>query len=160
NRQYISVGNLSHDDRVVLLLIDHARRQRLKVWGRARIVHEDEAPELIARLEVPSYRARIERAYLIRVEALDFNCPQHITPRYTEEEIAELVTPVRQPLATTAKPAEVLGQGSLELVVSGIRQLTPRVRAYELRRVDGSALPAAPAGSHLTLPVPLDNGRV
>ena len=160
NRQYISVGNLSHDDRVVLLLIDHARRQRLKVWGRARIVHEDEAPELIARLEVPSYRARIERAYLIRVEALDFNCPQHITPRYTEEEIAELVTPVRQPLAAHQEPAEVLGLGSLELVVSGIRQLTPRVRAYELRRADGGALPVAPAGSHLTLPVPLDNGRV
>lgn len=166
NRQYISAGNVSHDDRVVLFLIDYPQRRRLKIWGRARIVHEHEDPGLIARLEVPSYRARIERAYLIHVEALDFNCPQHITPRYTEEEFAELVAPRLEPLVAPAPreapppPGEPIGQGSLELVVSGIRQLTPRVRAYELRRADGGALPHAAAGSHLTLPVPLSDGTV
>lgn len=166
NRQYISAGNVSHDDRVVLFLIDYPQRRRLKIWGRARIVHEDDEPELVARLEVPSYRARIERAYLIHVEALDFNCPQHITPRYTEEEFAERAALQREPVTTPAVPTPPasatgpFGQGSLELVVSGIRQLTPRIRAYELQRADGGALPVAAAGAHLTVPVPLADGSV
>lgn len=160
NRQYISVGNVSHDDRIMLFLIDYARRRRLKVWGRARVVHEHESPELIARLEVPSYRARIERGYLITVEALDFNCPQHITPRYTAEEFALGLAPQHQPAVDAATVAEPLGSGSMDLVVAGIRQLTPRVRAYELHRVGGGELPAAPAGANLSLPVRLDDGRV
>lgn len=89
NRQYISAGNVMHDERVMLILMNFARRRRLKVWGRARIIHESEEPELIARLEVPTYRARVERGYVITIEALDFNCPQHITARFTAEEIAD-----------------------------------------------------------------------
>jgi predicted pyridoxine 5'-phosphate oxidase superfamily flavin-nucleotide-binding protein len=69
--------------------MDYAERARLKLLGRARIVDADAAPELIRALEVPGYRARIERAVLITVEAFDWNCSQHITPRYTEAEIAE-----------------------------------------------------------------------
>lgn len=89
NRQYISAGNVSSDDRVMLILVDFARRRRLKIWGRAQIVHESDQPDLIARLEVPSYRARVERGFVIAIEALDFNCSQHITARFTDDEFAE-----------------------------------------------------------------------
>jgi ferredoxin-NADP reductase/predicted pyridoxine 5'-phosphate oxidase superfamily flavin-nucleotide-binding protein len=170
NRQYISTGNVAHDDRVALILIDYAKRRRLKIWGRARIVHENDEPDLIARLEVPTYRARVERGYVITVEAFDFNCPQHITPRFTEEEIAERMAPLQREIGAlrqkiqspSGKPASLvstaLGSGELELIVTGMRQLTPHVRAYELRRPDGTDLPAATPGSHLSVPVRLEDG--
>ncbi|GAA0585266.1 pyridoxamine 5'-phosphate oxidase family protein [Caenispirillum bisanense] len=88
NVQYISTGNIEADGRVSLILMDYANRRRLKIWARARIVHEDEDPGLLARLEIPTYRARVERAVVMTVEALDWNCPQHITPRFTEAEFA------------------------------------------------------------------------
>jgi hypothetical protein len=99
NRQYISAGNLVHDGRVALILMDYAQRRRLKIWGRARLVdtHDDEA--LIGRLELPSYRARIERAVIITVEAFDWNCPQHITPRFTQAEVDALTDGLRQQIA-------------------------------------------------------------
>ena len=68
--------------------------QRLKLWGRAHIIHEHENPELIAQLEMPSYRARVERGIIIQIEAYDWNCPQHITPRYTKAEIETLIAPL------------------------------------------------------------------
>ena len=86
NRQYISTGNISADGRVALFFMDYAARARLKVLGRARISDAGESPELVRALEVPGYRARVERAVLIAVEAFDWNCSQHITPRYTEAE--------------------------------------------------------------------------
>lgn len=89
NRQYISAGNIAHDDRTMLFLIDYANRRRLKIWGRARLVHEEDDAALLARLEVPTYRARVERGLVIAIEAFDFNCPQHITPRFTVAEISE-----------------------------------------------------------------------
>ena len=94
NRQYISVGNLNADGRVSLFLMDYPNRQRLKLWVRARVVHPDEDPELVARLELPGYKARIERGIIMAVEAVDWNCPQHITPRFTEAEIERLVAPL------------------------------------------------------------------
>jgi predicted pyridoxine 5'-phosphate oxidase superfamily flavin-nucleotide-binding protein len=84
NAQYLSVGNLNANDRIAMILMDYPNRRRLKIWGRARIVHEQENPELLAQLEVPTYRARIERGIIIQVEAFDWNCPQHITRRYSE----------------------------------------------------------------------------
>jgi len=99
NVQYLSVGNMNGNDRVALILMDYARRKRLKVWARARIVHADEAPELLARLEDRSYRAKVERAVILTIEALDWNCPQHITPRFTEMEIAEAVAPMQARIA-------------------------------------------------------------
>src|SRR5690606_25294588 len=92
NRQYISAGNVMNDDRIMLILMDFAHRRRLKIWGRARIIHSDNEPELLACLQMPAYRARVERGYLITIQALDFNCPQHITARYTEEEFAAMIT--------------------------------------------------------------------
>lgn len=88
NRQYISAGNLSADGRIALILMDYANRRRLKILGRARLVHASDDAGLLSRLEVPSYRARLERSVVIAVEAYDWNCPQQITPRYTEEEFA------------------------------------------------------------------------
>jgi uncharacterized protein len=86
NVQYISVGNVAGNDRVAIILMDYANRRRLKILGRVRIVELDEDPALIARLVLPSYRARVERGVIIRVEGYDWNCPQHITPRFTEAE--------------------------------------------------------------------------
>ncbi len=178
NVQYISVGNLQADDRIALILMDYPNRRRLKIWARAQVIDEADAPELIARLEVPSYRARVERAIVLTVEAYDWNCPQHITPRYTEAEIgAQLLAPLEQALASqeqelrtlqsrvasgehTREPADrILGDGPLELHVSGIRQLTPTVRAYELRASGDEPLPAWTPGAHLAVPVALDEGR-
>lgn len=90
NRQYVSTGNIDHDGRVALFFMDYAGRRRLKLLGRASLLDADRSPDIARRLELPNYRARIERAVLIAVEAFDWNCPQHITPRYTEAEFSEL----------------------------------------------------------------------
>lgn len=92
NRQYVSLGNLSFDDRVSLFFMDYANRTRLKLFGRARVVQPDE-PGLLARLEVADYRARVERGIVIAVEAFDWNCPQHITRRFTLDDIQRLTEP-------------------------------------------------------------------
>ena len=83
NRQYVSLGNFRLNDRVALFFMDYASRRRLKLMGRIQLVPETDW-ETLAKLEVTGYRARVERGFLIRVEAFDWNCPQHITPRYTE----------------------------------------------------------------------------
>jgi ferredoxin-NADP reductase/predicted pyridoxine 5'-phosphate oxidase superfamily flavin-nucleotide-binding protein len=158
NRQYISVGNLNATARISLILMDYPNRRRLKIWGTTQVIHESDEPELIARLEVPSYRARIERGILIHVEAIEWNCPQHITPRYTEAEMDEVLLPIieeNQQLRAQASqtPLSTLGNGELALVITGIRQLTPRIRAYELRHPLGKSLPEVRAGSHLSVPV-------
>lgn len=84
NRQYVSVGNLETDDRVSLFFMDYGNRARLKMFGRVKFT-EDAA--MLERLAVPDYRGRVERGVLIQIEAFDWNCPQHITPRFTEAEI-------------------------------------------------------------------------
>jgi predicted pyridoxine 5'-phosphate oxidase superfamily flavin-nucleotide-binding protein len=86
NRQYISAGNLSENDRAQIFLMDYANRQRIKIWGRARVVEDD--PALLERLADPAYKGRPERAIVFEIAAWDVNCPQHITRRYTESEIA------------------------------------------------------------------------
>lgn len=88
NRQYVSMGRLRRDGRVALFFMDYARRRRLKVLARARIVDAEEDAGFVARLEVPGYDARVERGVLFTVEAYEWNCPRHITPRFTEAEFA------------------------------------------------------------------------
>ena len=90
NRQYVSVGNLTNDDRVSLFFMSYAERRRLKMLGHARLIAPSDA-ELLSKLAVPGYRARVERGILIRIAAFDWNCPQHITPRFTEADISEAV---------------------------------------------------------------------
>jgi ferredoxin-NADP reductase/predicted pyridoxine 5'-phosphate oxidase superfamily flavin-nucleotide-binding protein len=164
NRQYISVGNLNASPRISMILMDYPNRRRLKIWGTARVIHEDEEPALIARLEVPSYRARVERGIVIQVEAIEWNCPQHITPRYTEAEMDEVLKPLieenqRLRAQTTYQPQmQSLGEGKLSLTITSVKQLTPRVRAYQLRHSLGESLPKVSAGSHLSVPVILADG--
>jgi len=163
NRQYISVGNLHGDDRISLFLMDYPGQRRLKIWGRARLIDEDAEPELIARLESPDYRAWVERGVVITVEAYDWNCPKYITPRFTEHEMKERIGAGQDNAAKNAPaPAspDEIGAGPLKLVVSAMRQLTPRVRAYELRAPDWSNLPPVTAGAHLSVPVRLHDGSV
>lgn len=97
NKQYISVGNLEHDGRVALFFMDYPHQSRLKILGRAK-VHEgtEEARKLIEQLRVPEEKSPAERAFVIHVEAFDWNCPQHITPRYTEAELAKALEPMRR----------------------------------------------------------------
>ncbi len=97
NKQYVSVGNLAHDDRVALFFMDYAHQLRLKILGRARVHENDaEAAALLAKLSVPGEKTPAERAIVIHVEAFDWNCPQHITPRYTVEELAGTLEPIRK----------------------------------------------------------------
>lgn len=98
NVQYISVGNLQGNDRISIILMDYAHQRRLKILGRVRLVTADEDPALLARLALPQYEARVERAMLITVEAYDWNCPKHITPRFTEAEVNAAVEPLRAEL--------------------------------------------------------------
>ena len=172
NMQYISVGNFANNDRVSIILMDYANRRRLKLLGRVRVVSLDDDPALAAKLESPHNRARVQRGVIIDVEGFDWNCPQHITPRFTEAEIVEASAPLHAEIAalkaqlktceqpsgteksTSPSPAAI-GSGPLPLVVTGIRQLTPRVRAYVLRAPDGAALPVVAPGAHIDVPVRL-----
>lgn len=91
NKQYISVGNLTWNDRVALFIMDYPNQQRLKLWARARLVDRDQDPQLIARLQASSYEARVERAIVLNIEAFDWNCPQHITRRFSEAEVERMI---------------------------------------------------------------------
>ena len=93
NKQYITISNLAGNDRAYLFLLDFANQQRIKVWGCARVVEND--PALMEKLVDPGYRARAERAILFTIEAWDVNCSQHITERYTQEEISGAVAGLR-----------------------------------------------------------------
>ena len=96
NRQYVSVGNVDADDRVALILVDQARQTRLKIYARARTVEIEDDPELVEQVADADYGARVERAMVLTVEAFDWNCPQHIVPRFTEQEILEMVRPLQE----------------------------------------------------------------
>jgi predicted pyridoxine 5'-phosphate oxidase superfamily flavin-nucleotide-binding protein len=104
NLQYISAGNLHHDDRVALIVMNYPARRRLKIYGHATVHEADEAPALVERVAERHYDAVVERAIVVQVEAYDWNCPQHITPRYTLEEIREQSDALRRRL--TALEAE------------------------------------------------------
>ena len=93
NTQYISTGNLDENDKVFLFLIDYPNRRRIKIWATATVVEGDD--ELLSRLVDSGYRGKPERAFVFWVEAWDVNCPQHITPRWTDEEIAPVIDELR-----------------------------------------------------------------
>lgn len=87
NGQYISTGNINATKKTVLFLMDYTQQQRLKIWAEAKVLHADDHPELLEKVKMPDYSATIERIFTFKVHAFDWNCPQHITPRYTKEEI-------------------------------------------------------------------------
>jgi uncharacterized protein len=97
NRQYITLANLSENDRAFLFLLDPGRRQRIKIWGRARMVENDAA--LTERLFDDGYKAKPERALLFTIEAWDVNCSQHIVTRFTEAELASAFDTVKAKMA-------------------------------------------------------------
>jgi hypothetical protein len=94
NIQYITVGNLTENDKAFLFLMDYRHRKRLKIWGRAKYVEGNQ--ELIERLQVPGYEAEIERVILFDVEAWNWNCPQHIPIRYSDSEVEVLKARIRE----------------------------------------------------------------
>jgi predicted pyridoxine 5'-phosphate oxidase superfamily flavin-nucleotide-binding protein len=94
NKQFISAGNLMKDNRVALIFVDYPAQTRLKILGRAEILEGERAKEWIERVRESGYKAVIERVFVIRVEAFDWNCPQHITPRFTVDEMREALAPI------------------------------------------------------------------
>jgi predicted pyridoxine 5'-phosphate oxidase superfamily flavin-nucleotide-binding protein len=99
NRQYISTGNLAADDRACLFLMDYTRRARLKVYAQVETLGLDDDPALTALATVSGYKAKLERIFRLRLKNFDWNCSQHITPRFTEQEVSEAVRPLRERLA-------------------------------------------------------------
>jgi uncharacterized protein len=99
NLQYISTGNLGGDDRVAIITVDYARRRRLKIFGHARVVTADQDPNLVRSVGLAQYDAVVERAVVVTVEAFDWNCPQHITPRFSAAELEPGLEGLRQRLA-------------------------------------------------------------
>lgn len=99
NRQYISLGNVTADARVAIILMDYPRRRRLKLYARIKACDLTADAELAALLALPGYRGVAERAFILELEAFDWNCPQHITPRFTETEIAAASAPLHARLA-------------------------------------------------------------
>lgn len=97
NRQYITAGNLSENPRAFIFLMDYVNRRRIKIWGRAEVVDDD--PALLERLVDPDYGAVPEQAIVFTVDAWDVNCPQHITPRYSQREVDALTTPLQNRIA-------------------------------------------------------------
>ena len=97
-KQFISTGNIGTDNRVALIMVDYPRQARLKILGRAEVFEGEQRREWLERLREPGYKAVIERAYVIKVEGFDWNCPQHITPRFTADQIQEALAPFERRL--------------------------------------------------------------
>jgi predicted pyridoxine 5'-phosphate oxidase superfamily flavin-nucleotide-binding protein len=99
NRQLISTGNLAASGRVAMFLMDYPQRTRLKILGHARVEDARQHPELVAQLAEPEVRRIVERLFFIEIVSFDWNCPQYITPRFTADEIARTVAPLKQRIA-------------------------------------------------------------
>lgn len=112
NRQYITVGNLAENSKAHIFLMDYANQTRIKIWGIAEVIEDD--PALIKALTDSSYSGRPERAIRFRVEAWDVNCRQHITRRYTEEEVGAMVAALQERIS------------ALEAENSALKRPTPR----------------------------------
>lgn len=97
NRQYITTGNLAENDRAFLFLMDYAHRRRVKIWGRARVVADDDA--LVKRLMPEAYEARPEQAILFEVEAWDINCPQHIPQKIDAADVEQVLLQLQARIA-------------------------------------------------------------
>ena len=110
NKQYISTGNLMTDNRVALILVDYPRQLRLKILGRVEIFEGEKAKDWLARVRDPDYKAVTERVYVIRIEAFDWNCQQHIIPRFTVEEIRRVLQPIEKQMQELHQENEELRQ--------------------------------------------------
>lgn len=109
NRQYVSVGNLQTEQRVSLFLMDYPNRARLKLLGRARVQEAADDPVLVQQLDIEG-QGKVERLFTIEVAAFDWNCPQFITPRFTEDELAASLSPIVEELQTLRQENAFLKQ--------------------------------------------------
>ncbi len=107
NRQLLSTGNLSANDRAALFLMDYPRRTRLKILGKVRVEDARAHPGIVPQLAGPDQRDRVERLFLIDVVSFDWNCPQYITPRYTAAEVAKAVAPLQARIAELEAPLKI-----------------------------------------------------
>jgi uncharacterized protein len=108
NKQYITTGNLLTDSRVAMIMVDYPRQARLKILGRVEIFEGEKADSWLPQVRVPGYKAVIERVFVIHIEAYDWNCPQHITPRYTAEDIRDGVRALEERVQTLEDENETL----------------------------------------------------
>lgn len=115
NRQYISLGNVAANDRVCLFLMDYPRRARLKIYARMTAHDLKSDPALAEKLATPGYRALAERAFVLKLEAFDWNCSQHIAPRFTADELFEALAPVRARLAELEAENKALREKVMEM---------------------------------------------
>ncbi len=124
NRQYISLGNFSAQDKACLFLMDYPHRTRLKIYVHAQARSLEQSPDLMKQLALPGYKAKVERALVFHLETFDWNCPQHITPRFTEEELTQALEPVRERIAALEEEnrqlRERLSAGESRTDVSGV----------------------------------------
>ena len=111
NLQYITTGNVAGDDRVALIILDYAQRRRLKIFGHARVVTVADDATLVESFADPGYDAEVQRAVLVTVEAFDWNCQQHITPRFSAAELEPHLAPLRRQLADLQTENARLRQG-------------------------------------------------
>jgi predicted pyridoxine 5'-phosphate oxidase superfamily flavin-nucleotide-binding protein len=100
NRQYVSLGNLAADSRVSLILMDYANRRRLKIFAHVEVKNLADNPELAAQIATPGYRGNAERAFVLHLDAFDWNCPQHITQRFDAPDVAQAVTTLQRRIET------------------------------------------------------------
>jgi hypothetical protein len=115
NKQFVSTGNLATDDRVALILVDYPSRTRLKILGHVKIFEGVEAQPWMEKLTDPHYKATIERVFMIRVAAFDWNCQQHIKPRFTEEQIRVVLRPLEKQMQQLKEENERLGAELIRL---------------------------------------------
>lgn len=109
NRQYISAGNLAENNKAFIFLMDYANKQRIKVWGTAEVVEDD--PELLGKLNDSNYKAKPERVIRFNVEAWDVNCPQHINPRFDEDETRRAIQNLKARIDELEKENSELKRG-------------------------------------------------
>ncbi|MCU1336140.1 MAG: pyridoxamine 5-phosphate oxidase-related, FMN-binding [Bryobacterales bacterium] len=112
NKQFITTGNIGTDNRVALIMVDYPRQARLKILGRAEVFEGEHAREWIERLREPGYKALIERAYVITIEGFDWNCPRHIKPRFTAEQIQEALAPFEHRLEDLERESKELREAA------------------------------------------------
>ena len=96
NKQYISAGNIKTNNKVALILMDYPRKVRLKIYAEAEVVALEDDPALMEKLQLEDYKYRPERIMVFHIKAFDWNCPQHITPRFTVEEVEQILALQKQ----------------------------------------------------------------
>ena len=99
NKQYVSVGNIATNSKVSLIMVDYPRKSRLKIYAKAEVIQLEEQPELYELLDLDDYKFRPERMLVLHIEAYDWNCPQHITPRYTVDDVETALIPQQKYIA-------------------------------------------------------------